>query len=517
MAEIFLGRFVGPQGFERPVAMKRILPHLAEERAFLDMFVAEARIAAGIRHARVAQVYELADCDGDYLLVMEYVEGESVGGLMRRMWLRGESLDRVLAAHIVAEACAGLHAAHELTDAHGASLGVVHRDVSPQNVMITYGGEVKVLDFGIAKAHDSGRTKTGHVKGKCEYMSPEQCRGERLDRQSDIFSLGILLYELSVGKRLFKRENGLLAFQAICNAPIPRPTEVDPAYPQVLEPICARALARERRDRYATTLEMRRDLLAAIHKMTGAEGRAGEEELLADLMARLFADRIEDKREMLRQAPLNAIERIPVAEVDAHVELPEVPRETPIELRLEAMSPVTSPSAVVRRRVRLAVAAAMAAVAVGWALWFADRAPDSIARIASESIASEPSTNAAEPVAVAAPAPEPSPGAPLPVEQPATVTLAVESNPPGAEVSIDGKQVGSTPFSTDLARTDEALTLTVSRRGFRPLTERMVPDADQKLILRLQPVAAVASPKRARVRPKPAPPPDKPRVFERFD
>ena len=143
------------------MAIKRILPHLAEDRTFVDMFVDEARIAASIRHARVAQVHELASFDGEYFLVMEYVEGESLGGLMRRLWLRGEPLDRALAAHIVAEACAGLHAAHELTDAGGVGREVVHRDVAPQNVMVTYAGQVKVLDFGIAKATDSVRTQAG--------------------------------------------------------------------------------------------------------------------------------------------------------------------------------------------------------------------------------------------------------------------------------------------------------------------------------------------------------------------
>ena len=157
-----------------------------------------------------------------------------------------------------------LRSTHELTDAAGVGREVIHRDVSPQNVMVTYAGEVKVLDFGIAKASGSARTQTGHLKGKCEYMSPEQCRGEPLDRRSDIFSLGILLYELTVGKRLFKRDNAVLALHAVCHAPIPRPTEVDPQYPRILEPICARALARDRRDRYATMLEMRRDLVAAI-------------------------------------------------------------------------------------------------------------------------------------------------------------------------------------------------------------------------------------------------------------
>jgi hypothetical protein len=239
-------------------------------------------------------------------------------------------------------------------------------------------------------------------------------------------------------------------------------------------------------------------------------------------MARLFADRIRDKREMLRQAPVNAIVRIPVAEVDAHVELPVVPRESMTELRVEAMTPVTSPPAAVHRRGGLVVAAAAAgAVAVGCALWFAVRAPGSIARLASESIASELSANAAEAAPVAAvaatPAPEPAPAAPLPIEQPAKVRLAVESIPPGAEVSIDGK-VATTPCSIDLVRTDEALTLAMSRRGFQLVVERVVPDTDQKVIVHLQPVGAMASPKKGRsARPKPVPPTKKPPVFERFD
>lgn len=300
MGEILLGRILGPHQFERAVVIKRILPHLAADPAMLNSFVAEARIAARIQHARVVHVHELVQIEDGYFLVMEYVEGESIGGLMRCLWQRSESLDRVLGAHIIAEACAGLHAAHELRDDRGSSLGVVHRDISPQNIMVSYAGEVKILDFGIAKAHDSERTKTGQVRGKCEYMSPEQCRGEPLDRRSDIFSLGVVLYELTVGHRLFKREHGLLSFAAICEDPIPRPSEIDPAYPPALEQICMRALARDRRDRYASALEMRRDLVAAVRSMASDCDRAGEEELLAELMPRLFGDRMREKQALLR-------------------------------------------------------------------------------------------------------------------------------------------------------------------------------------------------------------------------
>lgn len=371
MAEILLARVRGPHAFERPVAIKRILSHLAEDRAFVEMFVNEARIAAGIHHARVVQVHELAAFEGEYYLVMEYVEGESLGGLMRRLWLRGEQLDRALAAHIIAEACAGLHAAHELTDANGGGREIVHRDVSPQNVMLTYAGEIKVLDFGIAKAVDSARSQGGQVKGKCEYMSPEQCCGEPLDRRSDIFSLGILLYELTVGKRLFKRDNAMLVFHAVCREPIPWPHETDPAFPRVLESICSRALARDRRERYATMLEMRRDLVAAIRGMAGTAERAGEEERLASVMRRLFHDRIHDKRTMLSRAQAGStVEGIPVAEADAEVELPDAPRSTNVGSTFAALGSAPGGARTRRRRgVAVAVAAALAAALVGAALW----------------------------------------------------------------------------------------------------------------------------------------------------
>src|SRR5262249_30848388 len=154
----------------------------------------------------------------------EYIEGESLGSLMRRLWAQSESLDYLLSAHVLAEACAGLHAAHELADDEGRKQGLVHRDVTPHNVMVTYTGQVKVLDFGIAKAaHRITRTEAGQVKGKYEYMSPEQCRGGHLDRRSDVFALGTLLYELSVSRRLFKRSDGFSTMRAICDQPMVSP------------------------------------------------------------------------------------------------------------------------------------------------------------------------------------------------------------------------------------------------------------------------------------------------------
>ena len=298
MAEVLLGRLVGPSGFERLVVVKRILPHLAGRRAFVDMFLDEARVVAQIRHPNVVTVHELGNEDGELFLVMEYLDGESAGGLLRRLSVKRERLPFAVAAYVVAEACAGLHAAHELTSPTGESLHVVHRDVSPQNVFVTYSGAVKVLDFGIALAGDrQTRTEAGQIKGKFEYMSPEQWREEPLDRRADVFALGIVLYELSTGHRLFRRATHLETLEAICEAPIPKPSTLVPDYPPLLERVCMRALERNREDRYATAADMRRELLPFVN----AEDLEPEA-TLARVMAKTFADRIEEKRSMVRAA-----------------------------------------------------------------------------------------------------------------------------------------------------------------------------------------------------------------------
>ncbi|MEQ8891109.1 MAG: serine/threonine-protein kinase, partial [Sandaracinaceae bacterium] len=244
MAEILLGRISGPSGFERPVVIKRILPHLHGLREFVDMLLDEGRIAARIGHPNVVQVQELTHEREDLYLVMEYLEGEAASGLARRARARRLRLLPTLCAYIVAEACAGLHAAHELRSPDGELLDVVHRDVSPQNLFVGYDGTVKVLDFGIAKAAGRiTRTEAGMLKGKFEYMSPEQARGDALDRRSDVFALGIVLYELSTQHRLFRRASHTETLRAVIGAEVPPPSEIDPSYPAVLEEVCLRALS----------------------------------------------------------------------------------------------------------------------------------------------------------------------------------------------------------------------------------------------------------------------------------
>ena len=478
MASILLGRLVGPRGFEHPVVIKRILPHLARVPEFVDMFVDEARIVAGIRHPNVVTVHELGREGDELFLVMEYLEGESIGGLMRRLLARSEELDRTLAAHVVAEACAGLHAAHELCDEDGRRRGLVHRDVSPQNVLVTYAGGVKVLDFGIAKAADrSTKTEAGQVKGKFEYMSPEQCSSKPLDRRSDVFALGIVLYELTTGRRLFKRESELATLKAICEQPVTPPSEVVPGYPPCLQEICMRALARRAADRYPTAAEMRRDLLGALREL-GAE--AMPEEALARLMRRVFADRIDEKREMLRKVKAGSqLSHIPPAETDGSVDIPIADDGSVIRSTsdLHTIEPASRDPR--RWLVPLAVAAvgAAAVVATAWT----QRAP--IPR-------DEPPAVAAPPASIPAPAPA--------VEAPPTeIVLHVETKPPGARVSIAGEERGTTPADVRIARGTAAVELLIEREGFAPITQHVVPDVDQRLVLGMSPAA--------RGRPRPAP------------
>lgn len=328
MAEVFLARLMGPSGFERVVVLKRIFPHLARETELVNMFLDEGRIAARINHPNVVQVTDLGRDGEELFLAMEFIEGESLGGLMRRHWALRRPIGCELAAHIIAEACAGLHAAHELKADDGSAAHVVHRDVSPQNIMVSYAGHVKVVDFGIAKAADRiTKTQTGELKGKVEYMSPEQARSERLDRRSDIFSLGILLFELVLGKRLFRRAGELASLRAVSEDPIPLLRSVDPTVPAALERIAARALARTRDERYATADEMRRDLVEYLVRTPnmGAHG-----ELLATRMKELFADRLEHKSELLRGMRTGTgVRPIPDAEVDLAVEQPVVATLTP--------------------------------------------------------------------------------------------------------------------------------------------------------------------------------------------
>jgi serine/threonine protein kinase len=266
MAELFLGRVAGLSGFEKFVAVKRILPHLAGDQDFVAMFRREARIAASLEHPNIVHVSDLGHDGRDYYLVMPYLVGKDLLAITRELDRRGESIPLQHAIAIVCGIAEGLDYAHHKTDANGQPLGIVHRDVSPSNIFVTYRGEIKLLDFGIARASaEIGITRPGVRKGKMRYMSPEQCLDLPLDGRSDVFCLAVVLYELTTGRRLFDPENESAAIEQIVRRPIAAPSHWVPAYPKDLEQILMRALARDRDHRYPTARQFRLDLEQFAH------------------------------------------------------------------------------------------------------------------------------------------------------------------------------------------------------------------------------------------------------------
>jgi hypothetical protein len=297
MAEVFLCRLTGPGGFGRVAAVKRILPHLARSEEFVSMFLDEARIVARLHHPNVVQVYDLGVNRGQLYMAMEFLEGATSGSLLAAS-RDTTPLPLGLASHIVAEACAGLQAAHELRDTEGKEVGLVHRDVSPQNIFVTADGRIKLIDFGVAIVSERlARTDVGKLKGKFPYMSPEQCLGLRLDRRSDLFALGAVLYELTVGRALFKRSSELGVVRAICDEPIIPPTRVVDGYPKALEVVVMKALARSRPDRYASAAAMHEDLVPVVRELLPGRDPA---EMLARTMTDLFGKTLAQARQELR-------------------------------------------------------------------------------------------------------------------------------------------------------------------------------------------------------------------------
>lgn len=272
MADVFICSERGLGGLERFVVVKRILPNLVVHPAFVEMFLAEARYVARLNHPNVVQIIELGE-EADHTLgatpylAMEYVAGSSLRDVLVASIERFVLPPVGAAIGLIAQACAGAHAAHELTDPEGKPLGLVHRDISPHNLMVTGEGHVKLLDFGIAKATEAqdleDSTRTGALKGKVHYMAPEQCKQEPLDRRADVFALGIVLWELLAQERLFKRDSDLDSMQAIVSGDLRKLAGLRPDIPRPIVDAVEKALRRERQDRYATADEMRRGLVDA--------------------------------------------------------------------------------------------------------------------------------------------------------------------------------------------------------------------------------------------------------------
>jgi serine/threonine protein kinase len=257
MAEVYLALSGDIPGFRTLAVVKRILPHLSSNSQFIRMFLDEARIASLLDHPNVVRIVEVGHDGDDYFLAMELVQGKPLSAVLRKAARERKPPSPALGAYVVAQAASGLAYAHGLTDGDGRSMGVVHRDVSPQNVLISFEGAIKMIDFGVARAYGRvAHTSPGGLKGKIDYMSPEQASAEEVDHRADVFALGIVLWEILTGKRLFRRDTELATMRAIVDDPIPKPSDVAASVPPELEAIVMRALRKRRDARFATAGEM---------------------------------------------------------------------------------------------------------------------------------------------------------------------------------------------------------------------------------------------------------------------
>ena len=292
MGTVYLARDERNPGFEKLVALKRIHPHLAKDSKFVAMFLDEARIASLIRHANVCGVEDFGSAEGEFFLTMEFLTGQTLAEVCRALHVRSKTEPSwvwsprffAMAARLLADACEGLHAAHEISNAHGQSLDLVHRDVSPPNLFVGFDGVLKVLDFGIAKARDRiAETTAGGVKGKLAYMAPEQVEGGELDRRTDIWALGVVAFELLTLTRLFKRGSDVDTLKAVAGSAIPLVSDRVPDVPAELDATVQRALSRDPGDRFATAREMGRQFTNYLSECGHPSGLADVSEWVTEL------------------------------------------------------------------------------------------------------------------------------------------------------------------------------------------------------------------------------------------
>ncbi|HEY5951851.1 MAG TPA: TonB family protein, partial [Kofleriaceae bacterium] len=300
MADVLLARTDGIEGYERHVVLKRIRAEHAKDKRFITMFVDEARVAAGLHHQNIVQVYDIGESNGEYFFAMEYIHGEDLRKLLSAVSKSRKHMPLDYVCSIVSAAASGLHYAHERRDNSKRALNIVHRDVSPSNILIGYDGAVKVVDFGIAKAAmRTVETRSGSLKGKVSYMSPEQCKGEDIDRRSDVYALGVLLYELTTTTRLFKGDNDYLVMDAIVNGKVPLPRVRRPDLPNELSSIIMRALAVDANRRYQTA----EDLRMALEHFAVKNNLTASTAALASYMRKMFGERPEPWLELAARGP----------------------------------------------------------------------------------------------------------------------------------------------------------------------------------------------------------------------
>ncbi len=489
MGQVFLARERG--AVERLVVLKLILPHLAEDEEFLTMFLEEARLVARLQHPNLVTILDLLEVEGRHCLAMEYVQGDDVRRLDKHARLKGKLLPSGLVLRIISEAAAGLDHAHKARDAQGQPLRLVHRDVSPQNILVGFDGGVKIIDFGVAKAAGSGQqTATGVLKGKYPYMSPEQASGQSIDGRSDQFALGVVMWELLTGKRLFKGESDMMTLRLVKDCQVPPPSQLNPKLPPGLDEVVLRALSPTPDKRYPDCGAFRLALEDYILQMRMPASNAH----LSAYLRELYADRIaaeadparldqlaedtdldsKDKsnpsRSNLRSVgpansatpsragPPSGTPGTPGTRsrraADALLGPAPAPRPEPSRgtVSLEAPAPTRSFPVV-----PAAIAAAVLLLAGAAAIVF---------------LRGTPVTPPPPPQQVVEVAPE-RPVQPQPPAEPRKVELMVTSQPEGASVQLEGQPLGVTPLKLPLTADAPPVVMTVSLEGYEVATRKV--------------------------------------------
>jgi eukaryotic-like serine/threonine-protein kinase len=512
MGQVYLALEQGT-GFERLVVLKLILPHLAEDEEFLGMFLEEARLVARLQHPNLITILELTEIDGRYCLAMEYVQGDDVRRMERHARAQGKPLPMGLVLRVVAEAAAGLDYAHHARDAHGQPLRLVHRDVSPQNILVGFDGGVKVIDFGVAKAAgSSSNTATGVLKGKYPYMSPEQAAGQPIDARSDQFALGVVLWELLTNRRLFKGESNLMTLRLVRDCQVPPPSQLNPQLPRGLDELVLKALSPTPEGRFPDCGAFRLALedyllqhrlpasnahLSAWLRDVYAERIAREEDPSTldqiaeelDLDAKSNASRSSMRSASQQQGSRSArlsVEK-PTPLLGPPPDLEFLPASTPNMRQTQTLAPV----ALKRRRSPLVpVAAALGGVllAAGAAvILLRQSTPAERTSVVQEAEPPREPPRAAE-------------SEPPPPREPQRLALRVMSEPLGAKVLVDGEPRGATPVHLALTPAELPVTVALRLEGYEPVSRKVSAEDGPEVLVKLTP----------KPEPRPPPPPRRP-------
>ncbi len=492
MAKVFLCFTQGVGDFRKLMVVKQLREELADEPEFLAMFLNEARLAAKLNHPNVVQTYEVGEDKGEFFIAMDYLEGQPLNRVLHRVGRKDVPTD--VHVRILSEMLAGLHYAHELTDYSGEPLHVVHRDVSPQNVFVTYDGRVKLVDFGIAKASGAANlTKEGVVKGKVNYIAPEQARAETVDRRADIYSVGVMLWEALAGRRIAKGQSELITLHRRLNNEEPSIREVAPDAPSELLDACDKAMAFEPDDRYQTAEEFRDDLDVYLD----ATRSRATTKTIASLMAEHFAeDRLEMRRTVEEQIAVHekaeSEDRPPILTLD----VPAPSLQTPVDLDTgsnltsktrvsgaqDDATPLRSQRFVQERSVPserrpsrgVAVLAAIGAGAV--AAWWLSSQPE--APLTSGLPSGSPAALSAPPPTSATTSP-----ATTATTTSARVTLNISVEPRDATVTLDGSSLSPLPFQATVERDGSLHRLIATREGYDSVERTLTFDRDLTLSL----------------------------------